>query len=136
MSGVENDERRADLVRYWLERAAESLDSARIEHQAGHLIFAVNRAYYACFYAAMALLLGANRRFSKHSGVLSEFHRLYVKTGQVPVALGKFYQEVFYERQRGDYTDQASFEPDEVAVKIDRAKEFVECIRRLAESHG
>ena len=136
MSGVDKEGTREDVIQYWLGMANESLDSADLEYGAGHLVFAINRAYYACFYSAMALLLTEGRRFSKHSGVLSEFQRTFVKTGKVPAELGKVYRGLFTDRQRGDYTEEPSFVPQEVAAKIDRAKEFVEYVRGLAENHG
>jgi addiction module HigA family antidote len=44
------------LTTYWLEKAYESLESAKSEYASGRLSFAVNRVYYACFYALSALL--------------------------------------------------------------------------------
>jgi uncharacterized protein (UPF0332 family) len=46
-----------NIVRYWMEKAAESIDAANDELKAGRFSFSVNRIYYACFYAASALLL-------------------------------------------------------------------------------
>ncbi|MBT3255803.1 MAG: HEPN domain-containing protein [Deltaproteobacteria bacterium] len=43
------------LVAYWLEKAHESLQSARSEYESGRLSFAMNRLYYAAFYALTAL---------------------------------------------------------------------------------
>jgi len=43
---------RQEVVRYWMEKAATALDSARSELAADRYDFAVNRGYYACFYAA------------------------------------------------------------------------------------
>jgi uncharacterized protein (UPF0332 family) len=38
-----------DLVRYRMERAAETLEEARLMLERGHLHGAANRIYYACF---------------------------------------------------------------------------------------
>lgn len=40
-----------ELVRYRLARAMESLEEARLLLTNGHVRTAVNRIYYACFYA-------------------------------------------------------------------------------------
>ena len=48
---------RQEVIKYWMEKAYESLQSARSEQQAGRFVFAINRGYYACFYSASAVLL-------------------------------------------------------------------------------
>jgi hypothetical protein len=55
------------LIRLWLEKAAEALASARLELAEGHPGFAVNRLYYACFYAVTVLLLTSGKQFARHS---------------------------------------------------------------------
>ena len=46
------------LIQYRMERATESLNDARLMlAQSGSYASAVNRAYYAMFYAALALLI-------------------------------------------------------------------------------
>ena len=46
-----------EVLRYWIEKAADSLDAAGDELKAGRLSFSVNRIYYACFYIISAVLL-------------------------------------------------------------------------------
>lgn len=57
------------LIRYRLERARETLESAKILFENSKLYSAVNRIYYAMFYSVNALLLSKNLSSSKHSGV-------------------------------------------------------------------
>ena len=49
-------EKKAEIVRYWWDRAQESLRAARRELAADSYNFAMNRIYYALFYAVSALL--------------------------------------------------------------------------------
>jgi len=65
------------LIGLWLEKSDEALASAELELNAGHTNFAVNRLYYACFYAVTALLLCDGKQFVRHSTVKSEFVRTY-----------------------------------------------------------
>jgi uncharacterized protein (UPF0332 family) len=74
-------EKHSEIVRYCLEKADESLASARREFEAGSFSFAMNRLYYAVFYAASALLMEHDRTFKKHSGVRAAFHQHFIKTG-------------------------------------------------------
>ncbi|MFH1195640.1 MAG: HEPN domain-containing protein [bacterium] len=50
-------ENKIEVMKYWLEKSNESLESARREYSAGSLSFAANRIYYSAFYAVSALLL-------------------------------------------------------------------------------
>lgn len=72
------------LLTYRLEQADETLREANILLSAGALRGAVNRAYYAMFYAALALLATRQLGSSKHSGVLALFDREFVKPGAMP----------------------------------------------------
>ncbi len=94
----ENDARE-NLIDLWLQKAKDALASAELELQAGHTIFAVNRLYYACFYAVTALLLHDGKQFARHSAVKSEFVRTYIKSGQIDRKWNKFYQKLFDDRQ-------------------------------------
>lgn len=46
-----------------------------------------NRAYYAMFYAVLALFLkmGINARTSKHAGVIAMFDKEFIHTGKLDV---------------------------------------------------
>ncbi|MCC6144737.1 MAG: HEPN domain-containing protein [Candidatus Hydrogenedentes bacterium] len=46
----------AVLIRYWQDLARGTLQDAQALHERESLQSAVNRAYYACFYAVLALL--------------------------------------------------------------------------------
>jgi len=48
------EEKRSMVVRYWFEKAEVSMTSARREFETGFLSFAINRLYYATFYAVSA----------------------------------------------------------------------------------
>jgi len=122
------------LIKLWVQKAHDALASAGLELDAGHLSFAVNRLYYSCFYAVTALLLKSGLQFSRHSAVISEFNKSYVKTGKVDVLFSKFYQRLFDDRQEGDYLPTAVFEQSEVSQRLKEAQSFVETILELVNS--
>ena len=64
----EEEARRAVIARL-MERSEMALAAARRECEAGDLPLAMNRVYYACFYAASAALLRERKQFAKHAGV-------------------------------------------------------------------
>jgi uncharacterized protein (UPF0332 family) len=116
------------LMKLWLQKAEDALESAKLELSQGHLSFAVNRLYYGCFYAVTALLLKDGKQFARHSAVMSEFNRNYVKTGKVDIVWSRFYQKLFDDRQEGDYLPTADFEYSEIEERIRQAEIFLKII--------
>ncbi len=125
-----------ELVRYRLARAMESLDEARLLFANGHVRTAVNRIYYACFYAVSALLLTEGESSPKHSGVRSLFDQLWIVTGRLPKDMGRFYRRLFDARQKGDYDDLVTFAPAEVRTWLDEAAVFVKRISETIDRAG
>lgn len=125
---------RQTLIMLWLAKANDALASAELELNENHTSFAVNRLYYACFYAVTALLLRDEKQFARHSAVKSEFVKTYIKSGMIDVKWNKFYQKLFDDRQEGDYIPTVAFDDSEVSIKLQQAHEFVEIIRSFIES--
>jgi uncharacterized protein (UPF0332 family) len=120
-----------EVAEYWMRRADAALESAASEIAAGRLDFAVNRAYYACFYAASAVLLIAGRTFVKHSGLRGAVHRDLVKTGRLAPQWGKAYDRLFDARQTADYLMLAEVEAGEAEELLALASGFVGQMQRL-----
>ena len=124
------------LVSYRLERARESLAEARLLLEQGHTNTFVNRLYYACFYAISALLLARDLSPAKHSGLRSLFHQNFVKTGTISAELGKTYDKLYDNRQKGDYADLVKFEKDKVLGWLKETENFVAAVEGLLEKEG
>lgn len=131
---MSSDQRRITVVRYWWSKAEESLTSAEREMKAGSLGFAMNRIYYAASYAVSAALLERQSSSKKHSGVRSAFHREFIKTGLLEPQWGRFYNELFEDRQEGDYVALIEFELDYVQDQLMRCREFLTQLRSLITS--
>lgn len=88
-----------------LNRARQAAQSARTLLASGDLNGAVNRAYYAMFYAAHAALehRGVETASSKHGTLVRRFGEHLVKTGILPRALGTSLNAVLELRQKADY---------------------------------
>ena len=123
-----DQEKRQKIIKYWFEKAQESLDAAQDEMAANRLSFAVNRIYYACFYAVSAVLLEKNLEFKKHSGVRAAFHKHLIKSGQFRNEYGRLYDELFEARQRGDYIELVTFTKQQVEEWLSRTKYFLQDI--------
>ncbi|HDR15183.1 MAG TPA: HEPN domain-containing protein [Desulfobacteraceae bacterium] len=119
------------VIQYWYEKAQESLASAKREFEAESLTFAMNRIYYAAFYAVSALLMSHNLSFKKHSGVRAAFHQKFVKSGPIETKWGKFYDRLFEDRQEGDYVVFISFDKAYVKGQLTECALFLERLRPL-----
>ena len=131
---MKKEEARTEVIRYWMEKAHEALQSACAEQLAGRLVFAINRAYYGCFYSASAVLLREGEKFSKHTGVRAAVHRSLVKAGKVDASWGRFYDLIFKSRQRGDYQELVEFSSEEAEELISQAEGFVDVMKKLLKS--
>ena len=69
MNETLDEQSRWSLVRYRIERADETIDEAKLLASDGHFNAAMSRLYYACFYAASALLVAHGISTSSHAGV-------------------------------------------------------------------
>ena len=122
---------REDLVHYWLEKSDLALASAERERVAGDLALAMNRVYYACFYAVCAVLAAEGKEFGRHSAVRAAFHQSVVKQGRIAQAWGAFYNRAFDDRQEADYEAAAEFDAPTVIDRIAKATQFVAELKRL-----
>ncbi len=78
-----------DYAKYRLERLREDLDAARLLYENQNYRIANNRAYYSIFHALRAVLVFDNFDSGKHSGIIAEFRRRYIKEGVFPAEVSK-----------------------------------------------
>jgi len=113
------------LIRYRLEQADESLESARLLLDNGMYRPSVSRSYYAMFYSVLALLVKEGVRISKHTGAISVFNREFVKKGIFDKELSSWLQEAFDLRQRADYRELFTVLPERAEKVLNQARIFV-----------
>jgi uncharacterized protein (UPF0332 family) len=90
------------LVSYRMQRAQETLKEADILIKNDFYNAAVNRLYYACYYAIIALLLKNNISANTHTGVKQMFGMYFIMTGKMDNKYSKFYTLLFNARMSGD----------------------------------
>jgi uncharacterized protein (UPF0332 family) len=118
-------------IRIYIEHAREMLDVAALNLAEGYYGSAINRAYYAIFYAANCLLTTEGLTRSKHSAVIATFRRHFVKAGRIEVQYSRIYERVMGDRQASDYDVEAFIEPDRAATDLQDARRFVQRVERL-----
>ena len=115
-----------DSTRQLLSNAEETLNAAEVLVKEDYLRDAVNRAYYAVFYIAEALLNEKDLRFRKHGTAHGSFVQHYVKTGIFDAKYHKLLLDAFGRRMLGDYDEVVSFKTIEVRETITEAWDFLQ----------
>jgi uncharacterized protein (UPF0332 family) len=115
-----------DNLRLYMENAHEVLEVARLNLDNDYYGSACNRAYYAVFYAASALLFAKGMSFGKHSAALSAFRQHFIKTGELDVKWSEIYQRIMSHRQIGDYDINLRVEKEQATGDVRDAQAFVE----------
>jgi len=106
--------------------AEETLNAAEILAKEEYLRDAINRAYYAVFYIAEALLNEKDLRYSKHGTVHGAFAQHYIKTKIFDEKYHKLLTGAFRRRMLGDYDEVVHFKPEEVKETITEAWDFLQ----------
>lgn len=84
-------------------RARRELAAGRSLVAGGFAAQAVAHAYYAAFFVAEAALLALDETRSKHSGVISAFGQMVVRTGGVDPETGATLRRLFELRSAATY---------------------------------
>jgi uncharacterized protein (UPF0332 family) len=121
------------LVRARLEHADEALNAARILLEQHSVRAAVNRAYYAMFYAVLALLALCKQETSKHSGVISLFDREFVRPGVFSRDLSQWLHRAFRQWLAADYAPLRTVSDKQAQQMCDEAQAFVVRVREHLE---
>src|SRR5438552_8854669 len=90
-----------------------------------HFSGALNRLYYAAFYAARALLATKTLDSSRHSGVIALFQEHFVKSGLISTDVARALPRAFEKRQTSDYGDFSEPTSEEVLSLRDQVQAFV-----------
>ena len=113
------------LARHRIARAHAALQEADLLIEQQHFSGALNRVYYAAFYAARALLATRNLDSSRHTGVIALFQEYFVRTGIVPTDTARALPRAFEKRQTSDYGDFSEPSSDEVLSLRSQVETFV-----------
>lgn len=127
------DEERIDIVRYRIECAENTLSEIENLFALKYYNNAANRMYYACYYAVSALLIANGITTKSHDGVMQMFGLHFIRTGIFPAYYGKYYSQLFNERQTGDYEDLFNHDEVSTAELYPKAKELVAAVREKVD---
>jgi uncharacterized protein (UPF0332 family) len=123
-----SQESREALSAYRLQRAKETLLEADALIAGEFYNAAVNRLYYACYYAVIALLIKNNIAAQTHQGVRQMFSLHFVVTGKILQQYSTFYSRLFNDRISGDYDDYVQYDAEMIRIIRPQAETFIRII--------
>lgn len=127
------EEQRDALVVYRRGNAHQTLDEIPVHIKNGFYKTAMNRMYYACYYIVIALLVKRGIETQTHAGVRQMLGLYFVKTGKLSIKMNKFYNDLFANRQEGDYADFVFYDYDMVSELYPQSQAFIEDIEKLID---
>jgi uncharacterized protein (UPF0332 family) len=118
-----------DYIIYRLKRADETLNEAKFMFENGMYHGSINRIYYSCYYAVLALMITKDFNSKTHKGISILFHQHFIKTEILPKELGLFFSQMFNVRQENDYQDFIEIETEILPQWLGQAEQFLQIIK-------
>jgi len=122
------EQTRADLIKYRLEQARETIEVVDLLLKNDKLSTAVNRIYYGMYYSILALALQNNFETSKHQQLIGWFNKEFIRNGLIEKEYGRMLRDAFENRTYGDYDSFVVFDKDSVLIFYSEMKDFIEKI--------
>ncbi len=118
----------------FLRQAEEAIADARLLMENKRPAGAVNRAYYAAFYGACALLDSTGLKANSHQATIALLHREFVRTGKLERDPMREYTRLFEARMTGDYGSYLAVNGELARECFDSATHFLDEVKRLLQS--
>ena len=131
MKDVLDEESRKALIAYRMQRAYDTMKEAEVMIREAFYNAAINRMYYACYYATVALLLKNNIQTQTYNGVKTMLGLHFVSTGKLPLRIGKTFTTLFEKRHSGDYDDFMFCDKEMVDELFPQAELFIKSVDEL-----
>ena len=122
-----------EYAKYRIERSKEDLDAAKAMFQTNRYRVANNRAYYSIFHAMRAVLAFDGFDSKKHSGIIAEFRKSYIKTGIFNKELSTLIGLASEIRNASDYDDMFIASKEETEKQIKDAELFYNVIKKYID---
>ncbi len=128
------NEAQIELSKYRLEKSNEMLAEAEILFDNQHYKGSNNRSYYAILHALRAVLALVGFDSKKHSGIIAEFQRTFVKTEIFDREYSKIIMTASEIRNASDYDDYYIASRDEAQNQLENEKKLYSKVYTYVQS--
>ncbi len=119
------------LAEYRMKGAEEALRSGQTLLKVDDYRGAINRFYYAAFYAVQGLLILKGKSARTHSGCLYLFQEEFIRNGPLSKETNRILASLFEERMESDYTDLSEPSQEEGNQAEHNCKKFLKEAKEL-----
>ena len=124
------DEKKA-VILLRLNNAKQTLEDVKVIVDNELWKAAANRLYYACFYAASALMIKFDFEAKTHAGIIRLLGLNFTSKNLISNELNDVYYKLFTLRQKSDYDDWIVVKASDIEPLIEPAKRFIAEIEKL-----
>lgn len=126
-----NPENRKSIVELEIEKSFLNLDQAMLarEHQYWDLV--ANRLYYALFHAISGLLIKNEIPVKSHKGAIMMFNFHFVKTGIIPLEMGRMASYLQSKREEADYNCHMSVDIEDIEPYFEICENLLHKIKEM-----
>lgn len=117
-----------------LSNANECLRDAHLLAEEERYKSLMNRSYYAIFHAMRAVLALDEIDSKKHSGIVSEFRKRYIKTGVFGADMSVIISKLLLARTNSDYDDFYVVSKEDAIIQFHSAEKFVGIIENYIKT--
>lgn len=125
---------REDYIAYRMARAWSTFNDAKSLADLHSWNSSVNRLYYACFYATLALFSKHDINSHTHTGAKTQLFLHFIRTGMLDKKFGLLYADLFDYRQKGDYGDFFDFDEPTIRLLVPQVEQYIIAIENLLSS--
>jgi len=126
-------ESKKKATRERMKQARETLEEAETLFKQDYWRGTINRAYYAMFYAVLALAASKEVVISKHTHAIAFLDKEFIKNGIFPKEISRALHVSFDERQTNDYGEIWDIEYTEAENTLKEARSFVKTVEDYFE---
>ena len=131
------DNTQRDLAIYRMNRAVETVEIAKELYAHNHFKDAINRSYYAVFFAIRGLFALRGIDFKKHKTLLGKFNLEYIATGIFSKEIGRGLHILAQARESSDYDDFFIVSKEQCLGQIQYAEMVIKEIQKyIAEKYS
>lgn len=128
------DERQKELSKHRIKEADEAFKSGKALLKIDDYRGAINRFYYAAYYATQSLLILKGKDARTHSGNLYLFREEFIKTGQLPPETNGLLSNLLDERIESDYGPLTEPTREEAASAAKNCESFLKQARKIFDA--
>jgi uncharacterized protein (UPF0332 family) len=119
------------IINYWIEKAYKTLEVAKYSFEKGFLDASIERTYFSAFYIVLGYLTLKSKLIKNKLDAIELFQKEITNKKLLSKDYGDLYKELYYKREKADYSPITNFSKDEVKELISKTEKFLKAMESL-----